>query len=742
MMNKKSGKSGLLATTVLAFALVGFAPAVAQTRPQPADATTAEANEGGIAEIVVTAQKRSEKLQNVPIAITAISGDSLAAKGIANTQDIQQATPGLTYTTVIGTASPRIRGIGTGSALAGNENSVATYVDGVYYASSAGSVMQLSNVAQVAVLKGPQGTLFGRNATGGLIQITTLDPKHELSGKVSASYGNKNTIGGSAYLTGGLSDAVAADLTLYYHNQMDGFGHNLFSGKEINKSRDFAARSKWLVEISDTTRVKIAGDYSTTRAAGPARRLIYGSRPSSAPGPNNIVARGATPFTDNNPFDVNSNVDAFFRSKQGGGSVELIHNFDSFDVSSLTAYRETTTRIIFDTDGTIANNADTNNLLKDKQFSQELQLTSTGSGPLSWTAGAYYFYGKGGYDDAFVHRPPLAFSRFRAYQRTKAPAVYGQATYKFAETTSLTVGARYSWEKRYFDANGGNGLGAGPTPITPVPPVSGNLSIGDPTWRIALDHRFSPDFLVYVSYNRGFKSGGFVPTVFTPPAQTFRPEKLDAYEVGFKSDLFDRRLRMNGSGFYYDYKDIQLTAYGSGPLPTITNAASAKIYGLDLDVTAQPVTGLTLTLGFSYIHSRFGSFPGAQIAVPLATGGNATVQGSAKGNKLPNTPDWTIDLGADYDVPLGNGGLTFSTHYFHSDGWFAEPDNYLRQNAYDQLAASVGWYMNANKTVTATAWGRNLTNAAVATQMQARVTGNVVSVSQGRTYGVTLGYKF
>jgi iron complex outermembrane recepter protein len=687
-----------------------------------------------IGDIVVTAQKRSERLQDVPIAVTAIEGESLTGKGISTTLDIQQATPGLNFTTVIGTASPRIRGIGTGSAIAGNENSVATYIDGVYIASSAGSVMQLANIAQVAVLKGPQGTLFGRNATGGLIQITTLDPKQEFSGKMSATYGNHNTYGGSAYVTGGIAEGIAADLTLYYTNQTDGFGINRFSGRDVGKSEDFAVRSKWIVELGDLTRIKIAGDYSTSNASDPARRLQTGSRPQAS-----FATAGVTPFTGN-PFDVNSNIDPFYKSKRGGASVELIHSFDSFDFSSLTAFRQTRTRIVFDTDATSVFNADTDNILRDKQFSQEFQLTSTGSGPFKWTLGAYYFDGKGGYAPAIVHRPPNITTNFTSYQRTKAPAVYGQASYDLTEATTLTLGGRYSWEKRTQDASGSNATGTGP--FVPAPPLSATFKVSEPSWRASLDHRLSPELLVYASYNRGFKSGGFVPTVFTPPAQTFDPEILDAFEVGFKSDLLDRRVRLNGSSFYYDYKDIQITAYGTGPLPTIVNAASAKIYGVDLDLVIRPTSGLSLTAGFSYIHSRFGSFNNAQIATPLPTGGNSTAQGSATGNELPNTPDYTINLGADYDVPVGKGGITFSTNYFHSDGWFAEPDNVIRQRPYDTLGGSITWYSDTDKTYSFTAWARNLTNEVYATQLQARTTGDVVQVAPGRTFGVTAGLKF
>ncbi|MBD3759324.1 TonB-dependent receptor [Rhizorhabdus sp.] len=691
----------------------------------------------------MTAQKRSERLQDVPIAVTAISGEALSAKGVASTLDIQQVTPGLTFTTTGGTAAPRIRGVGAGQAIAGNEPSVATYVDGVYYASSAGSVMQLANIAQVAVLKGPQGTLFGRNATGGLLQITTLDPKHVFSGKVSASYGNKDTIGASAYVTGGLSDNVAADLSLYYNNQRDGFGVNRFNGQDVGNSRDYSIRSKWLIDIGEDTSIKLLGDYSETKGDTVTRRLITGSLPQIG-----------TVFTGN-PFDVDSNTQPFFRSRRAGISGELVHHFDAFDFSSITAYRRTRSLISFDGDGTRINNfATIDEDLLDRQFSQELQLTSTSGGRFQWTAGAYYFYGNSPIPGLTITQapavvpPPTLALNIKLGQRTKAPAVYAQGTYKLTDTTSLTLGARYSWETRYYHGSATSSLNGAPPAA--LPPVTGitKLSNSRPTWRIALDHHVTQDILIYASYNRGFKSGGFATTVFTGPTQTFDPEVLDAYELGFKSELFDRHLRLNASAFHYDYKNIQIQAFSAGPIPVVLNAASAKITGIDLELTMRPTSALTLTTGFSYIHSRFGSFNNSTISVPrvnaagVPIGGNVTTRGSATGNRLPTTPDWTIDLGADYDVPLGNGGLTLSGHYFHSDGWFAEPDNYLKQKPYDQLSGSISYYFNSEKTITVTAWGRNLTNEAVAVQMQARTTGNLVQIGQGRTFGATLGYKF
>jgi iron complex outermembrane recepter protein len=719
-----TGGVGELSNGWAAFCLIAVLGATvsaeAQTVPAPE-----ESGGGQLREIVVTAQKRSENLQDVPIAVTALSGESLAGKGLASTLDVAEAVPGLTFTQVIGTAAPRIRGVGTVSALAGNENSVATYVDGVYYASSGSSLLSLSDIEQVAVLKGPQGTLFGRNATGGLIQITTLDPQQQFEGRASVTYGNLDTAGGTLYVTGGITPSLAADLSIDYTNQQHGFGRDLTTGAQANESQDLTVRSKWKLDLDESTTLKLSLDFSDLDGDIP-RRPTYGSHPIGG------VYTGG-------PFDTVSNTNSLFRNEQGGGSLDVVHHFNGFDLVSLTADRHATTHAIIDADATALSLISTDDSFEDRQFTEELQLISTAQGTLQWTVGAFYFNAMGGYDPAILNLPTVA-EPFTSNQYTDSLAGYGQATYRFTEGTSLTLGFRESTETRHLRASGAVIPDA--TGIATVTvPIAGKLSSNEPTWRVALDHHLGQDLLVYASYNRGFKSGGFNAATFYPAASSFLPEILNAYEVGIKSDLLDRHLRLNSSAFYYDYNNIQLTSYAGGNLE-ISNAASAKIYGLDADITAVPIDQLTLTSGLSYIHSRFGYFPNAQIGTPLATGGNALSEGNATGNEVPYTPDWTLDVGVDYRVPLPRGNLKFSTLFFHSDGFFAEPDNRLKQGPYSLLNATVTWNMDEAGRVNLSAWGKNLGNTVYATTLQTQTTSDVMVPAPGRTFGLTAGYKF
>ncbi len=260
---------------------------------------------------------------------------------------------------------------------------------------------------------------------------------------------------------------------------------------------------------------------------------------------------------------------------------------------------------------------------------------------------------------------------------------------------------------------------------------------GEFTWKLALDYRFSPELLSYVSYNRGFKSAGYNPQGF--PAVPFDPELLDAYEVGFKADLLDQRVRVNTALFYYDYSNIQAATFVNGIL-SISNAADAEVYGIETEAIAEVTSNLTLSGGLSLLSAQYENFDSAQISTPLPGGGNLISSGSVAGNDLPASPEWTLNLAADYRFPLGDGELQIHGDYYHNDGWFAEPDNRLQQPSYDLFNASVAYSFNKGYVVRL--WGRNLTNKAHALQMNAQDRADAIGMAPGRTFGITLGATF
>lgn len=715
----------ILATTC--GTLIYSGAAMAQTSPASVQSDEAVKDRGQIAEIVVTAQKRSENLQNVPIAITAITSDKLSAAGINSSTELGSVTPGLTINTSGGSnILPRVRGVGQTGVTITLENPVAIYVDGVYYPSAAGGMFSLSNIEQVAVLKGPQGTLFGRNATGGLIQVTTLEPSAEFSGKADITIGNRQTVGGNFYVTGPLGEDVSADLAVHYLDQGKGFGVNRFTGVDVNKSKEFNVRSKLKVELSDRTTITLAGDYSRTDSASPPFRVDKDAiiLPPNVPYPSTV-----------GKFDVYSDVNPLSKIKQAGGSLTILQDLDFAQLTSITAYRSTDGVGKLESDMGPLRIADVSAGLHEKTFTQELQLVSSGTERFSWTLGAFYFNNRGSYG------PPVEIYNGGGALRIfieSAPKVYSiagyaQGTYALTDKLNFTAGIRYTQEKR--KASGTSRL-VFPA-FTLVNSSTASLKDTRPTWRLSLDYRLSDQALTYLSYNRGFKSGGYNPTEI--PFVAFKPEIVDAYEAGLKLDLFDRRVRINPSAYYYKYENLQVGIFQNGLLRT-RNAAQATIYGLDLDMTARVSEQFTLTSGLAWIHARYDEYLQAPTYTPLPGGGNATGIGSASGNRVVNTPDWTLNVGANYTIPVGTNVLVLNATYFHSDGWFAEVENRYRQNPYDLVNLSAAFEIGEKLTLTA--WGKNILNVAYGRQRSSSQSGDFVAMAAGRTFGATAGVKF
>lgn len=739
----------LSATSVAAIsASASEAPVAAQERvPQTSQSGSGGSDSGSeIQEIVVTAQFRKESAQTVPIAITAFDTKALATSGVSNTADLQFVAPAFQFNTALGAYSqPRIRGIGATGSGPGYESPVATYVDGVYIAASSTLQFSLNDIEQVAVLNGPQGTLFGRNATGGLVQVTTRKPSYDLTTDAELTYGNLDSIVAKAFVSGGLTDHLAASLSAMYDYQGKGFGRNLFTGRYVNTHRNYALRGKLLWEPTSETSVTLAGDYNRTSGVLPAIRLVSISRIGTrSPG---------------GPFDISETVDPQQTVRQGGGSVTIEHDFGPVRLVSLTAYRAAKLTGFNDTDRTPAPIGLLRPEQDDKQFSQEVRLLSKGSSRLNWVLGGMYFWSKSRLNP-YTIIPPTGTLDVFTKEGLNSYAGFVQGDYEIAEGTKLTAGVRYTSDKRDISlAALFTPLGA-PAAVPAAPPYTAAKTFKKLTWRLSLDHQFSNDLLGYVSYNRGFKSGFFLPFAFTPT--TVRLEQIDAYEVGFKSDLFDRKLRFNAAGFYYDYSNPQTTQINNG-LITLYNAESLKSYGVDFDATIKPSKRLTTRVGLSWIHARYNSFPSGALTIPITpqtpppappapNGGNQIIFGpcpnasganpcDATGNHVQNTPDWTWNASINYTLPTAIGEFALSGNYYHNQGWYPEPDNRTRIDAYDIFNASVTW-TNLSGKLDVRVWGKNLSNKAYPLQAAESDVGDVRVFAPGRTYGVTVGIHY
>jgi iron complex outermembrane receptor protein len=735
IMTKQNVPFAVLATfSALATGLLS-ATSTAQTATDSSNASQTET--GGLTEIVVTAQRRSQSLQDVPISVNALTTDQLTRDGIAGIDDLAIAVPGLEVTDGAGYLFTHLRGVGAQTAGAGLENPVALYVDGVYYANQTVGIFSFNNVSQIEVLKGPQGTLFGRNATGGLIQVTTAEPTQDFQMKVDAGASNYHGAGGDLYVSGGITSNLAADVAII-GSRMDGYGTNLYNSEGVYAEPwNIAIRSKWVYTPGDW-KATLIGDYSNTDnsynsvAAKPGSYIVYPFVPA--------------PGIGTNAWNTDVNVQPSIKQTDMGGSLKLERDFGSVKLSNLAAGRRSTFQSIFDDDGTPAPFDGVDIQQNDWQISDELQLASNSAGaPLTWVAGLYYFYDESefapttitlGPTPALNPSYPVGHIVARAKQDTAAIAGFGQATYSFTDRLDLTAGLRYSHEHRILDDASQNGVLLFPgNPVVPLgPPIpEANSSFNDPSYRLSLDYKFTPNLMVYGSFNSGFKSGGY--NASNPTDPPFSPEKLYAYEIGEKAEMLDHKLRVNSAVFYYNYLNMQIQKpeeFGSG----IINGAKATLYGFDSEITAIPIAPLELSAGLSLLHTKFDDFPDAPISTP--GGGVPTTIGSAAGNELPFSPKAVVNTSATYFViPT----LSITAIYSHSLSYYTAVDNVEMQPSFNMVNASVRW-TTADKRFWIRVYGDNLSNAEVANKLTTPQGIILQTLQPPRVYGFKIGFTY
>ena len=689
---------------------------------------------GEIAEIVVTAQRRAQKLQDVPVTVNAISGTDALAAGITGTSTLQTAVPSLTMQRSANAALPFIRGIGSSIGDANAEGSVAVYVDGVYQPANFGNIFEFNNIERIEVLKGPQGTLFGRNSTGGVIQVVTRDPTHAPQADFSFGYANYQKVSATGYASAGLTEDIAFNVAVMYQNQDKGWGRNLTTGGRTEGLNDFGIRGKLLITPGDATEIRFAADYIEAHGQG-----ITGQPPPGGaatvdgrgyPGRYNVWSN----HTDTSDIDSHSL------------SLRIDHDFGPLQVASITAYRKSKGLWTFDIDESAVPLLEGNINQRAKMVTQEVHLLSPSHSVFQWLVGGYFFDYRAGHTPLSVRGlafAPLPGLDFYGFTKTRSFSAFAQGTYPLAENTNLTLGFRYSWDN--IRSRSATTIGDTDIIIDPAngAPVFRRLKYEKPTWRVSLDHKFAPDFMGYVSYNRGIKSGSFTTGTMASLNLAYQPEQLDAFEAGFKSEFLDRRVRLNGAIFYYDFKNIQFQKIVSGS-SLIFNGPSARSYGAELELEARPIENLTINLNGGWLHTRIGDFPGAPntrlLPNGLADGGDPNF--NARGNDLPFAPKFTGGAGFNYKIPTESGTFNLAANVYYNDGSFSEIDNRLRVDNYVLANASIGW-TDASEALSLTLWGRNLGNEYYYSQLTSQAGGvDVASPAQPRTYGFTIGYKF
>jgi iron complex outermembrane recepter protein len=717
---------------------------VTQAQTPPATTTDA-AKQGEVSEVVVTAQRRSERIQDVPITVAAISADTMKTAGVESVKDLSTVVPGLQIGDAVGFATPHLRGVGSTTLAPGVETPIAIYVDGVYYASTTSSLFDFVDVDNVEVLKGPQGTLFGRNATGGLIQVTTRTPTQAPHFDVDISYGNYQSVKSDVYVSGGILDNLAASLAVSASGQGQGYGRNLLTGDEVNRNDiNFGVRTKWVWSPLDTTTLTLAADYTHRRDSYLADRL--------PPGATNFPAVPATPTSPAIPaqtipnygseWDTAQNINPLNRNIAGGASIRLDQELGFAKLMDIVAYRKNSSTIDWDLYEGAPQYFDGLLDASESQFSEEVQLSSERGSPIIWSAGLYYFHSESAYDPNHVVFGPPEINPLQILspdeQHANSLAGYGQVTLPLAAKTNLTLGARYTNENHDIVGRQTLFIPGGPVIAdTPYPERSARFS--KPTFRVALDHHLTEDTMVYASFNRGFKAGGFNTGSIPDPA--YGPETLNAYEIGIKTDLLERRLRLDLSGFHYDYRSIQVQKI-EGAATGIINGGAAKLNGADLDLKFVASEALNFDLSAEYLNAYFTSFDQAPLSNPDIGGFTEVVTGSAASKQLPYAPHFTFTFGANYVVQLQDSELAFNATVQHSSRFYLEPDNVMRQDDYTRLNSSIAW-RPANHHYGVTLWGKNLTNEAVISYGGTLVSGlRTVGYEPPRTYGITFEYHY
>jgi iron complex outermembrane receptor protein len=759
-----NGAAAVALSTLLATSSAAFAQQSAPgTAPQ-----AAAASDSGLEEIVVTAQRRQENLQVVPISVTAITSKALAATGLGNTLVLTQAVPSVQLTKSGNASIFYIRGVGNASGSTGEEGANAFYVDGVYLADIVQANTEFNNIERVEVLKGPQGTLFGRNSSGGLVNIITKEPGSQFVANGKVGYGNYQTYRAQLYVAGPLNDKISADLALTGRDQKDGWGKNIATGDDTARGYMWGARSKIVFRPTDTIKLTLAGDYERY-----FDNFYTGF--TLVPGAVGIVPGFGT-NTYAGPYNRNS-LNPQTESLRIYGT-SLTTQADVGDWGQLTnifAYREQKSTAYVDSDYQPAQGAELYIPSGVKSLQEELRLASVERSPLNWQVGGFFYRAH-----AFVNGQQSRGVAFGGVGRgnnldadmfTHSYAGFGELGYDITHTTHLTGGIRYTHETRSVHqvrtgfnqatAAANAALFLDTNALAAAGKFQNKITANKATYRFAVRQDITDQVNVYVSYNRGFKSGIYA--LQSPGGPPVKPQTIDAIEAGFKSELFDRKVRFNGSYFHYKVKDYQVRAAPSAAAtPILLNATTVKVDGVEAELTYAPTRDLQFTANGTYLHSRFGTFPNAPFtfpnhaspAAPAApfsctnlnpgtplSGGSITCLMDASGNKTPLSPKFSGSISGLYTYHLTDvSELRFNGIVSYNSGYYFELDNRLRQPHFAIVNGSIEYRYNQN-------WGieffmNNVTNVKYYVTKLGSGLGDHGELNPPRTYGANLKFDF
>jgi iron complex outermembrane receptor protein len=696
----------------------------------------------GLEEVTVTAQKRSENLQDVPLAVSAIDGEALVNRQANNLLDLQGLVPNTTLQQRLSSGVITIRGIGFDIVTAGADSSVAVNSDGVYISRPPAALTGLYDIDRIEVMRGPQSTLYGRNSTGGAINIVTNKPTADTEGFIDVGLGNYDAVNLEGAIGGTLvQDKLLARIAVKTDDH-GGYGTNLFNGRDIDNLHTRAARAELLFNATEKINFLLITDFFWENDSAFALHYLgpYTPNCSGSGGAAVLVCPVTHGFViPSNPFDVDQDVQTINQRRFYGTSLTSTFDMDWAKLVAITGVRHTHTDWLGDLDGTSLPLAPELTREEDaNQFSQELQLSGEAA-PMQWLLGLYYFHETdfaraNGYFAPPVPAPLVGPYFQGANLTTDAYAAFGQATYHFTDVLSTTVGGRFSDETRQI-ANEQLKLGVADTFRADLP-LADQVTFDAFTPRASLEYKYDRDGLVYLTIQKGFKSGGFAAGSLQP---AFQPETIWDYEVGVKSTWLQNMLLTDLAAFHYDYRNLQQGVV-SGTSTIIGNVPKAEVDGFEFETKVLLGRQFSIDANGGYLDARFGPYstldPGRDNALFVLDG-----------NSLSQAPRFSGTVGAQYIVPVSRGDLTLRGETYGSSRVYFTPFNVpiTSQSAYMLENAFVTWD-HVPGLPSVSVFVKNITDRAVVSSsfVSAAFVGAAVDASllPPRTFGANVRWKF
>lgn len=673
--------SGICAASLIMCAEGAYAQdaSVQTVNPQRSDSVPGSITRTPYDEIVVTARRREESLQDIPVAVSVFGEERISELQADDLSGLQYATPNFYFDE--GDASNAVvylRGIGQNDSLAFADPGVGVYIDDVFIARSQAAFLELFDVERVEVLRGPQGTLYGRNTIGGAVKFVSTPPPDEFDAYLEAGVGNYDFRTLKGRVGGPLAEGVLNGKFAFSATQRDGYNTNSVTGEDDGDVESLSGRAALLFTPTDNLEFLLSADAKQERpdtSRSPSRLTPI----SVASDTGEIIMLPAS--ADEYTVDVNANG----LSDLTAWGLSLTSHWQATEAvafESITSYREMDFDLNLDTDGSPFPVLDILLLQDQNQFSQELRGTYDDGGAFTLIGGIYYFHDEdisfSGVDNgaATIFGFPVTQFGFASSslaqtdQVTHSYAAFADATYAFTDRLDVSAGLRYTHEEKtskrqfenFFDPSISvientppflSGIGV------PGTPINGEADFNAFTPKFSVSYEATEDALIYGSVSRGFKSGGFDGRATTDFAfQSFDPEYVWSYEAGLKTSWLDGALIANGAAFYNDYTDLQVTSFGADPVTGVfvsqfTNAAAAKIKGIELEVLAQPTDRLTLTGTLGWLDAEYDEFN-------ILVGGVAT---DVTDRPLVNAPKWNGSVSATYEQPVSNNFKAV----FHAD---------------------------------------------------------------------------